>query len=565
MPPKPALYSQEFKLEQDPILFNAGISIKAVVITKRFPASIINGVERIQKKQIQNKIIFIKGQKHASVDCVHTAINTLPLDEIPDDILSGNLDAPETLKEFAESSEMRPVRLSPKEHFKALVSYVSGIVEVGLVNCLRSSYYSSELNPESMPFGFNFMMHSQILNALSRLSPPSCVSIICEILFYLRDQTTPEWLESRFESLTNRYSFSKFWKYPAFVECAQACFPNNAGSIIANIFKTNHNIHYLSARLKIFPVDVVMSVLPELKMREIDLTNLVTNLFKNDVKVLSPFKQLNLRQYEILEFFGRYASDAPILSEILENVDDSDIIGAILQNPSCPSQILERLSLNPNYCQLILKQISIQKANLTWRQSEKLSLSFRILLNTLQTLPEITLYFLLYEYPSTYLDLPPVFIPILLKLIQDLDASPPRKQLALYTISYQPSISPEIYPVLLTEDFHYLYELYPACFGRLLLKAPNPIHFAEGSKFSPAFLIDAIIGGLRNLSRETLEQCVHVFFEIIAFFKITYTEDLFWEWFNLLSKPANPQRREALFLEHLRDELAPSFQEILSF
>ena len=146
--------------------------------------------------------LFSQTPEHrvASVDCVHTAVGEMPAGEAL--ALS---DHPAKAVEYARSTESRPVKLSPEDHFAALKSYVAGIAEMGVGAMLRAGYATGELGG-AMPFGFNSLMQSQVLAALRQVAPLATQSLLRDLLLDLVEAGGVEWVLARYEVLDERYN-----------------------------------------------------------------------------------------------------------------------------------------------------------------------------------------------------------------------------------------------------------------------------------------------------------------------------------------------------------------------
>jgi GTPase SAR1 family protein len=84
---------------------------------------------------------------------------------------------------------------------------VDGIASLGIHNIIGASYYSQEMNPETLPFGFNSAMQRQILKALRQLAPAGTRAIIRDVIIELAETVPPEWFDSRIGLLDQIYNF----------------------------------------------------------------------------------------------------------------------------------------------------------------------------------------------------------------------------------------------------------------------------------------------------------------------------------------------------------------------
>ena len=178
-----------FDLPQDPELQEAGIMVCARVL--------------YESGKSRNRIAFRKQRgEEGVVKCTHTAVCQMPVDEATGLLVSGNV------AEFAKSLEgNREVDLPPEEHFKALRSYVAGIADMGITNIVLASYEGGD--PGELPFGFNALMQKQVMYAIEDVAPIALDSVKTKAFWELKESTTQEWLESRFELLDERFNFAK--------------------------------------------------------------------------------------------------------------------------------------------------------------------------------------------------------------------------------------------------------------------------------------------------------------------------------------------------------------------
>ncbi|MHA1732964.1 MAG: hypothetical protein ACTSU5_13540 [Promethearchaeota archaeon] len=184
-------YEQEFQLDKDPILARAGVTIAARV--------------DVSPGKVENRIIFKRGRRHTSVSCIHTAVCTLDAAEAFGRDLNGN-----RVIEWARTTETFTVNLSPEEHFASLKSYVAGISEMGIHNLMYASYESEEVNPQTLPFGFNAAMQKQVMGALRRLAPKETEAMVAEFVLELVDSVPYEWVVSRLGLLQGIYRIKKY-------------------------------------------------------------------------------------------------------------------------------------------------------------------------------------------------------------------------------------------------------------------------------------------------------------------------------------------------------------------
>jgi hypothetical protein len=188
-PPRVFRYETGFPLEQDAFLNRAGVTIYAR--------------SEMDAYKIRNRIVFKRAEKESLVDCVHTAVcifenaAALPPEGEEDTIL-----------EQVQSTENHQARLPLAEHFASLKSYVAGIAELGLGNIITTSYQSEELNPMTLPFGFNAQMQAQILRALREVAPSETRALVRDHLVELATSVPRDWFIARLSMLDAIYGFS---------------------------------------------------------------------------------------------------------------------------------------------------------------------------------------------------------------------------------------------------------------------------------------------------------------------------------------------------------------------
>lgn len=182
-------YQQEFPLRNDPLLHAVGVTIIARV--------------EVHAGKCRNRMVFRRDKKKAIVPCIHTAVCTLHASEAFHALSTNNVPG---VIEWARTTERKAVHLSPEEHFASLKSYVQGIAELGIMNMMTASYESEEVNPTTLPFGFNSAMQRQVIRALRRLVPKVMRGLLQDFLVELFDNVPREWLMPRLELLNRIYS-----------------------------------------------------------------------------------------------------------------------------------------------------------------------------------------------------------------------------------------------------------------------------------------------------------------------------------------------------------------------
>lgn len=223
-------YETTFPLLNDPSLHQAGVTIGA-------------SVEVTPNNPPRNRIIFMREEKQALVNCVHTAICELPAGEamkFPDTILEVKNKSNLPLEQVM-SIEKRPLILPPEEHFASLKSYVAGIAEMGLTNVLCAAYHSDAVNPTTLPFGFNNQMQNQIARALREIAPESTKILVQNVLVELARGVPLDWIKARVDLLNGMYDFERaVFTNPVAFEAVYAAAPNPALYHIAVHFQSTH-------------------------------------------------------------------------------------------------------------------------------------------------------------------------------------------------------------------------------------------------------------------------------------------------------------------------------------
>ena len=174
-------YEEFFSLAKDPMLIQDGITIGARVIST--------------DGKCLNRIIMRRGDIEASVDCVHTAIYSIPAGQLNDSYqMTTNL---REIVEFAQTTEKREIYLPPEEHFAALKSYVAGIAEIGITTMLRTAYITVDDSFDILPFGFNIQMQRQVISAILRVSPRTGQYFLRDTLLEIAELAPRDWFMSR--------------------------------------------------------------------------------------------------------------------------------------------------------------------------------------------------------------------------------------------------------------------------------------------------------------------------------------------------------------------------------
>ncbi|GAB4311662.1 MAG: hypothetical protein Kow0069_12150 [Promethearchaeota archaeon] len=178
------VYEAEFPLSNDPLLAAAGVNIVARV--------------EVGPGGPKNRIVFVRKNRKAMVTCVHTAVR-----------VGGDLDAKRLMEGPWEHVKVLEsggsVTLSPEEHFVSLKSFVAGVAETGIQTMLRNSFASEDVNPFTLPFGFNASLQRQVLRALRSLAPDETQEIVSEFFKDLLERVPEEWLAARLRILDGIY------------------------------------------------------------------------------------------------------------------------------------------------------------------------------------------------------------------------------------------------------------------------------------------------------------------------------------------------------------------------
>ncbi|GAB4324096.1 MAG: hypothetical protein Kow0069_29510 [Promethearchaeota archaeon] len=139
----------------------------------------------------RNQIAFRAGDLEKIVHCVHTAVYVGELSEVSD--LSAEL-----LADLAQSTENKPIQLTPEEHFASLKSYVAGLAELGLGNAFRWVYGpGGSLDG----LGFNSLLLQQVATAIRSLVPEASKRFFTSVAVEIARASPPSWLVENIEFL----------------------------------------------------------------------------------------------------------------------------------------------------------------------------------------------------------------------------------------------------------------------------------------------------------------------------------------------------------------------------
>jgi len=179
-------YEKCYPLIETPELIEDGVEVCAEVYVTR------------AEKRADTKILFRNKKGISStVGCVHIAVGEY------DDVEQCNTD--EKLLEHAMSSELKPIefdKLRPIERFYALNATLGEWLDIGLENMFTMGYEGG--HPEDLPFGFNSMMHQQMMTSIAEVSPRTAEKFLKKILTNYAE-TEPEWLKSHMDAVLDRY------------------------------------------------------------------------------------------------------------------------------------------------------------------------------------------------------------------------------------------------------------------------------------------------------------------------------------------------------------------------
>ncbi len=208
--PEGLRYEVFFNLNSDPLLMNAGITIGARIDAGK-PNPLGDWETQLEQgRKTRNRIVFKRNNQESLVHCVHTAIFQMSGED-----LSKVEDLDErALIDRAVSSENHEVDLSPEEHFVSLKSFVAGIAEEGIQNMMLASYDSEEINPFTLPFGFNDQLQAQIVRALRALAPEATTQLLRDHLISIAKQVPGDWYISRLQLFADIFFQPDFQERP---------------------------------------------------------------------------------------------------------------------------------------------------------------------------------------------------------------------------------------------------------------------------------------------------------------------------------------------------------------
>ncbi len=152
---------QCFPLKNDPHLPNGVLcSIVEWPVKPLYPLNTLG-------PEAQNKLKLMRcgTDREGYISCVHTAITNISIEDLPKD-----------LTDLYGLSQGELIKMSPIEHFRALRSWAEGITEYGIENAILDS-----LADLDMPFGFNWELQRQFLNAIhTTYGDVGCPMKVCQ-------------------------------------------------------------------------------------------------------------------------------------------------------------------------------------------------------------------------------------------------------------------------------------------------------------------------------------------------------------------------------------------------
>jgi len=135
------------------------------------------------------------------IDCIHTAVMDMSAEQYENFGKEGERE----IIEHVKSTEGRPIafeKLYPKQHFFSLNSVVEGWLDAGLKNIFNATYEGYASNER--PFGFNSLMESQMIKALTTVSKEGTKDIIKGI-FRQAMKNDPQWASEHAPALFDKY------------------------------------------------------------------------------------------------------------------------------------------------------------------------------------------------------------------------------------------------------------------------------------------------------------------------------------------------------------------------
>jgi len=184
-------------------------------------------VDRINKIAHTSIVLHNKNNDEGTVGCIHVAVMELDNPEECVDV--------DRFVEHARTTENRPVSfdvLRPIERLYALNSTIEGWIDVGIENMFTVSYEGAR--PEDLPFGFNALMHSQMLAAITEVSPDSSQRIMQNILLHYAE-TEPEWLKTHLPAVMERYKTGL--DYFRYLADEDPIFKKKIESVVGDVYK----------------------------------------------------------------------------------------------------------------------------------------------------------------------------------------------------------------------------------------------------------------------------------------------------------------------------------------
>ncbi|MHA1731022.1 MAG: leucine-rich repeat domain-containing protein [Promethearchaeota archaeon] len=328
-------YEHCFELANDPILFEKGVKICARV--------------EVDFGTVRNRIVFKRGSSEATVDCVHTAVCVLEVEEAFSAYSDG-----EKIVELSRSTENRPVNLIPEEHFVSLKSYVGGLAEFGIGALLNASYHSETINPMILPFGFNSAMQKQVVHALRKVAPEATRLLIREHILYLARSVTREWFTARLGLINNIYGIRDaiFTDPDAFMELYEL---TKHDRLLLDCASYPHTHPWI---LKNLPLEDCPWIKTALAENSSTLPEILESLAADpdvDIRIRvarnpsAPPKSLHILaesgDLRVKRLVAKNPRTPPATLFVLSSELDPEVRLALAENPRSPAVILDRLAL----------------------------------------------------------------------------------------------------------------------------------------------------------------------------------------------------------------------------
>ncbi|GAB4309100.1 MAG: hypothetical protein Kow0069_07960 [Promethearchaeota archaeon] len=182
-----------FRLVNDPALDELGVFVTAQLYALELA--------------YQPRIVFKRDAKLAMVtDLGRVTVDVVTWEELRS--LSGPVNK---LERVTKVWDFGDADKSPEEHFVVLRKFVGDLAEVGLFNAMVGSFYSEDLNPETLDVGLNGRLQNKLLSALGQLVPEVVPDFVRELLLEIADAMPTDWTVSHLPFLDETYHFSSFF------------------------------------------------------------------------------------------------------------------------------------------------------------------------------------------------------------------------------------------------------------------------------------------------------------------------------------------------------------------